>query len=156
MGTQRLRLVSKTAVKRLFIALIVIAVLAFPLVYSTVHGYVTWWFLRWAAVTVNGRSDGFLHRRLDNSAVIITRTDMSPHQSYLVTLSGRKFLIQCGEWSAPRFVAFPIGHVNPPCSVFSNGADDPKADNGIFTTLVVRANSVEFTTISGNRIKASW
>ncbi len=142
--------------KRLSIALVGIAVLAIPFAYSTLHGYMTWWFWRKAAVTVNGRLDGFLHQRLDNAAVIITRTDTSPHQSYLVTLSRRKFLIRCGEWSARKFVAFPIGDVNPPCSVFSNGADDSNADNGVFTTLLVQGNSVAFTTTSGKRIAAIW
>lgn len=144
--------------KRLFIqlALLAVALLALSVAYSTLHGYTTWWFWRRAVVTVDGKPAGYLHRPRNGPAVIITRTDTWPHQSYLVSVSGPRFLIHCGVWSAPRFLAFPIGDVNQPCSAFSNGADDPNADNAVFRTLVVQARSVEFTTNSGKRIKARW
>jgi hypothetical protein len=143
--------------KHLSIAVIfVAAVLALPFVYSRTHGYTAWWFRRSATVTVNGNSNGFLDRRLNDSELILTRTDTSPHQSNLVAMSERKFLIHCGEWSAPSWPVFPMGHVNPPCSAFSNGADDSKADNPVSSTLVVQRNSVEFTTTSGKGVKPSW
>jgi hypothetical protein len=143
--------------KRFYVAAVVVAaVLTLPFIYSTTHGYTTWWFWRNATVTVNGNPNGFLHRPLNGSVLILTRTDTSPHQSYLMSLTGTKFLIHCGEWSAPRWPVFPVGDVNPPCSAFSNGADDPRADNPVFATFTVRSNSVEFTTTSGKHVKASW
>ena len=74
--------------KRFFVAaiIVIVAVLAAPVMYSTTHGYTTWWFRRRATVTVNGNPNGFLHRRLNDSALILTRTDTSPYQSYLVSL----------------------------------------------------------------------
>jgi hypothetical protein len=107
-------------------------------------------------VAVNGVRSGYLHRNSAYSAVIITRTDLSPAQSYLVGLSDRRWLIHCGEWHAPHFVAFPIGDVNPPCSIFGNGSDMPKADNPESSTLTVRPDFVEFYTVQGKRITASW
>src|SRR5205085_6957978 len=93
-------------------------VLAVTLTYSTARGYTSWWFGLSGRVTVDGVPNGYMHRIAMNSAVIITRTDLSPRQSYLVGLSGKKSLIHCGEWHAPRLPAFPIGDVNPPCNIF--------------------------------------
>jgi hypothetical protein len=84
------------------------------------------------------------------------RTDSNPRQSYLVALSGRKWLIHCGEWHAPRLPAFPIGDVNPPCSIFNNGAELPTADNPIVGTLKAGPHSVEFQRLQGRKVSASW
>jgi hypothetical protein len=126
------------------------------LTYSTVHGYMSWWLWSNGSVAVDGSRHGYLHINKRNSAVIITRTDSNPHQSYLVAVSGRKWMIHCGEWYAPRLPAFPIGDVNPPCSTFSNGAELSTADNPIFSTLKTGPHSVEFQTAQGRRISASW
>ena len=134
---------------------IMFAVVSVPFVYSTVRGYTEWWFWRKATVTIDGTFHGFVHTLRNNSAAIITRTDTSPRQSYLVSLSGRGSLIHCGEWSAPRFPVFPIGDVNPPC-LFSDGVGNPKADYGVPASLSVQSHAVEFTTVSGRKIKASW
>jgi len=91
--------------------------------YSTAHGYTTWWFSSNSQVTVDGVRSGFLDANREHSAVIITRTDLRPSQSYLVGLSGRKSVTHCRDWQAPRLPAFPIGDVDPPCSFFSNGSD---------------------------------
>ena len=117
-----------------FLLLIVVAV-----AYSTKHGYTTWWHrVSSGNVAVNGVRSGYLHRNSAHSAVIITRTDLAPAQSYLVGLSDSRWLIHCGEWHAPHFAAFPIGDVNPPSSIFGNGSDMPKADNPEPSTLTVR------------------
>ena len=64
-------------------------------------------------------------------------------------------MIHCGEWHAPRFPACPIGDVNPPCSIF-NSANLPAADNPIVGTLKAGPRSVEFQTMQGRRVFASW
>jgi hypothetical protein len=139
------------------LGLLIFAVLfAVSLWYSTAHGYTTWWFSSSSQVAIDGVRSGFLHVNTEHSAVIITRTDLRPSQSYLVGLSGRKFLIHCGDWQAPRLPAFPIGDVNPPCSFFSNGADLPVADNAVFSTLTARPGFVEFQTGRGKKVTASW
>jgi len=130
--------------------------LVIGLAYSTVQGYTTWWFRRTGLVTVDGVPNGYLHRNSKRSAVIITRSDLSPKQSYLVDLSGSKFLLHCGEWHAPRVPAFPIGDLSSPCSIFNNGTDMVTADNPLFSTLVVRPNAVEFSTTQGRKVAASW
>src|SRR5229473_1193821 len=75
--------------------------------YSTARGYMTWWFWSRGSVAVDGVRSGYLHRNWEHSAVIITRTDSKASQSYLVWLPGKKSLIHCGEWHAPRLPAFP-------------------------------------------------
>ena len=124
--------------------------------YSTAHGYTTWWFSSTSQVAIDGVRSGFLHVNSEHSAVIITRTDLRPSQSYLVGLSSRKFLIHCGDWQAPRLPAFPIGDVNPPCSFFSNGSDLSVADNAVLSTLTARPGFVEFKTEHGKKVTASW
>jgi len=129
---------------------------ALGLWYSTAHGYMTWWLGSSGKVAVDGVQSGFLHVNREQSAVIITRTDLRPSQSYLVGLSGKKSLIHCGDWQAPTLPAFPIGDVNPPCSFFSNGSNLPVADNAVWSTLTARPGFVEFQTEHGRRVTASW
>ena len=129
---------------------------AVSLWYSTTHGYTTWWFSSSGQVAVDGVRSGFLHVNRKHSAVIITRTDLRPSQSYLVGLSGEKSLTHCGDWQAPRLPAFPIGDVNQPCSFFSNGSDLAVADNAVFSTLTARPGFVEFQTERGKKVTASW
>ena len=57
---------------------------------STVHGYMGWWLWSSGSVAVDGSRHGYLHINEQHSAVIITRTDSNPPQSYLVDVSGRK------------------------------------------------------------------
>ena len=101
------------------LAALALTFLILPLAYSTAHGYTTWWFTAHGRVTVKGASNGFIHRSSDWGAVIITRTDTSPRQSYLVSLHGGRNLIHCGQWSVPHFPVFGIGDVNPPCVPYS-------------------------------------
>src|SRR5216684_2526025 len=129
---------------------------AVSLWYSTAHGYMTWWFSSRSQVAVDGVRSGFLHVNWEHSAVIITRIDLRPSQSYLVGLLGKKSLTHCGDWEAPRLPAFSMGDVNPPCSFFTNGSDLPVADNAVLSTLTARPGFVEFQTEHGKRVTASW
>jgi hypothetical protein len=148
---------AKLALKVVGLLVIAFALLiAAGLTYSTVRGYASWWFWANGVVAVDGIKHGYIHINKQHSAVIITRTDSDPHQSYLVALSGAKWMIHCGEWHAPKIPAFAIGDVNPPCSIFSNGGDLRTADNPIVVTLKAGPRSVEFQTIQGHRLFASW
>jgi hypothetical protein len=129
-------------------------VFAAGLTYSTTKGYTTWWFSLKGLVAVDGVRGGYMHRNREHSAVMITRTDSHVRQSYLVGIGG-KHVIHCGEWHAPRFPAFPIGDVNPPC-LFPNGCGSPGADNPVSSTLIARPGFVEFLTEKGSRVTASW
>jgi hypothetical protein len=68
----------------------------------------------------------------------------------------RRWLIHCRGWHAPQFVAFPTGDVDPPCSIFGNDSEMPKADNPEFSTVTIRSGFVEFHTMEGERITAAW
>jgi hypothetical protein len=133
-----------------------VLLIAAGLTYSTSHGYMGWWFCSRGAVAVDGSRHGYMHINKQHSAVIITRTDSNPRQSYLAVLSGRKWMIHCGGWHAPRLPAFPIGDVNPPCSIFTNAAELPTADNPIVDTLKAEPRWVEFQTVQGRWVSASW
>lgn len=130
-------------------------VLAAALTYSTSRGYVAWWFSSNATVAVDDRENGYLHTNWAKSAVIITRADSQPKQSYLAGLNG-KHVIHCGQWHAPHFPTFAIGDVNPPCSFFSNGWDLQIADNPDLSTLVVGTRFVEFHIEKGKKVTARW
>jgi hypothetical protein len=127
------------------------------LIYSTSHdGYMQWWFRSGGYVAVNGVRGGYVHRNRDNSAVIITRVDVYPNQSYLIWLGDKRHLTHCGEWHAPRFPAFPIGDVNPPCWFFSKSSDMSNADDAASSTLTARPGFVEFQTVRGKKVTAFW
>jgi hypothetical protein len=130
--------------------------LAVGLWYSTAHGYMTWYLRSRSHVVVNGIRSGFVHVNWEHSAVIITRTDLHPSQSYLVGLTGPKSLTHCGDWQAPRLPAFPIGDVNPPCSFFNKGTDSPIADDAVLSTLTARPGFVEFQTAHGKKVTVSF
>jgi hypothetical protein len=148
--------IAKTLLKLVGSLLLVFALLvAAGLTYSTEHGYMTWWFRSNASVSVNGVRSGYLHHNWERSAVIITRVDVHPRQSYLVGLS-RKDVIHCGDWQAPQFPVFSLGDVNPPCSFFSSGSDAPMADDALPSTLTARPGFVEFYTVKGMKVTASW
>ena len=125
------------------------------LTYSTSRGYMTWWFKSGGYVAVNGVRRGYVHRNWENSAVIITRVDVHPSQSYLIWLGDKKHLTHCGEWQAPRFPAFPIGDVDPPC-FFNNSSEMASADDAVSSTLAARPGFVEFQTVQGKKVTAFW
>jgi hypothetical protein len=136
--------------------LVLTLLVAAPLTYSTVRGYTEWWFMSGGHVAVDGVRDGYQHTNWSRSAVIITRTDSEIRQSYLVQLSGSKSLIYCGDWHAPRFPVFPIGDVNPPCMGLDNEGEYQKGDYPLSSTLLSRPGSVEFSTVRGKKVTASW
>jgi hypothetical protein len=82
--------------------------------------------------------------------------DVHPSQSYLIWLGDKKHVTHCGEWQAPRFPAFPIGDVNPPCSVFTNSWGMVSADDAVSSTLAARPGFVEFQTVQGKKVTAFW
>jgi hypothetical protein len=148
--------VAKVALRFAGLLLFIFAfLLAAALTYSTARGYMTWWLSSDGQVAVDGVRSGYLHRNWKHSAVIITRTDSHPPQSYLVGLNG-KHMIHCGEWHAPRLLAFSIGDVNPPCSIFSNGGDLQNVDNADVSTLTVGRDFVEFHTRKGKKVTVTW
>jgi hypothetical protein len=70
-------------------------------------------------------------------------------------LQGRQgFVSNCGSWTAPRLIVFPIGDVNPPCWTFSDGETSTLARPS--RNLVLGTRSVEFTADDGTRITATW
>jgi hypothetical protein len=90
---------------------------------------------------------------------MITRTDSKREQSYLVRIAGEGFsqsMIYCGDWHAPRLLAFPIGDVNPPCMGFNDDPDPPDTDRPVSSTLTARPGFVEFTTAQGKKVTATW
>jgi hypothetical protein len=88
---------------------------------------------------------------------MLTRTDESEPETYLVSLErGTKAWVgDCGEFHPPRFLFFPIGHVNPPCFFFG---DDPRTfqDSPVSATLTMGRNFVEFSTTSGKKVRGQW
>jgi hypothetical protein len=130
--------------------------IAVAIAYSTAHGYTTWWFRSGGSVRVDGVTNGYLHKNWSGTAVIITRTDSKPSQSYLIVFSGSKSLISCGDWHAPRFLAFPIGDVNPPCMGFLDDSELQRADLPHSSTASIRLGRIEFSTKRGKKVTVSW
>jgi hypothetical protein len=135
----------------LALALLVTAALA----YSTARGYTTWWFRSDGNVAVDGVREGYLHKNWSHTAVIITRSDTKTMQSYLVRLSGSRLLIHCGDWHAPQLPVFSTGDVRFPCSVFNPEAG-PQDDAPVLSTLLIRPGFVEFGTLRGKKVRATW
>jgi len=133
--------------------------LALLIAYSTASGYMMWWFPSRGSVRINGVTSGYLHKNWWGTAAIITRTDLKPSQSYLVgfdTSETSKSVIHCGDWHAPHFVVFPIGDVNPPCSFFFDDSQLQRADLPIPATLSIRPRVIEFSTMRGEKVTATW
>jgi len=121
---------------------------------STAQGYHKWWFGSGGTVSVDGVQNGYLHRDWRNSAVIITRVDSKPSQSYLIQLNGKN-VVYCGDWHAPRFPIFRFGDVNTPC-FFPINSEMPTADYANSSTLTARRGFVGFHTKNGHWVTASW
>ena len=135
---------------------IMAVVLAAPIGYSTLRGYTSWWLGLRGTVKVNGVSGGYMHKNTEGTAIILTRTDTQPRQSYLIGLSKPGLLLDCGGWSAPHSPVFAIGDVNPPCSFFSSREADPKTDRPLAPTLFIQPKHLVFATTSGKRIEGLW
>lgn len=151
----------KTLAKGVGVTLLVFALfVAIPLTYSTARGYTQWWLISGGHIAVDGVRGGYLHTNWPRPFVMITRTDIKRNQSYLVRLPGStKFsqgMTYCGDWHAPRLPAFPIGDLNPPCTGFLDNPDPPEADRPLPSTLTARPGFVEFTTVQGKKVTATW
>ncbi len=132
-----------------------VLLLATGMVYSTVKGYTTWYFRVNGAVTVDGHeTTGYLHANSQHTFLLVTRTDAARPQTYLVPLASEARILDCGEWQPIRFVPNPVGDGNPSCNVFTGPAN--VRDAPIQSTAVRRRNSVEFSTVSGKRVRAEW
>lgn len=147
--------------KNLLRALGRVAFLAFLLavvaiVYSTWHGYIRWYFRVDGQVLVNGqKTAGYLHTNTDKTILLLTRADDSRPETYLVSLGPTKTIIDCGEWHPLRFLPFPVGHANPPCSRFTIDpakVQDPPTKAAVMTGR----NFVEFATASGRKVRGQW
>lgn len=125
-------------------------------IHSSAKGYWKWYFRVNGRVIVDGAAtSGYLHANTQRTLLMVTRTDGSRPETYLVTLEGEKMVIDCGEWHPVRFVPFPVGDVNPPCSDFT--VDPAKVvDAPLAKSLVREKTSVGFSTSSGKKIKAEW
>ncbi|MGA3045740.1 MAG: hypothetical protein ABSD67_03915 [Terracidiphilus sp.] len=151
----------RTLAKGACVVLLVLTLLAAALLtYSTARGYTQWWLISGGHVAVDGVRGGYLHTNWSYPFVMITRTDSKRDQSYLVRLSGSaKFsqgITYCGDWHAPRFPAFPIGDLNPPCMGVLEDPDPAEADRPLSSTLTARPGFVEFTTLQGKKVTARW
>jgi hypothetical protein len=124
------------------------------MIYSTQSGYTTWYLRVNGQVTVDGRkTTGYLHANTQRTLLLLTRTDDSRRQTYLIPVDGKK-IFDCGGWHPIRFLPMAVGDLNPPCSVFTDPA--PVTDAPIDSTLIRGRRSVEFSTASGKKIKAEW
>ena len=148
-------------IKKLFqilgsVAFMGILLIAGAVIYSTVKGYTTWYFRVNGKITVDGHStSGYMHANTQRTLLLLTRTDQVQPETYLVALEHGKGIVDCGQWHPIRFIPFPIGDVNPPCSAF---VVDPATvlDAPLTKSLVLRRRSVEFSTSSGRKIIAEW
>jgi hypothetical protein len=129
-----------------------------------VHGmfspYTSWYFVvPNARLTVDGRKvKGWLHRGNHRETLFLTRRENGKAESYLIWAPrDRKGMVwNCGDWTAPRFPTFPIGDLNPPCSIFS-ASNAPASKSSLpARDLVVGTSFVEFAADDGSRIKVSW
>jgi hypothetical protein len=136
--------------------LITILFLAGAMLYSTLKGYTTWYFPVNGQVTTDGReTGGYMHANPQRTLLLLTRTDGSRPETYLVSLRDDKGILDCGGFHPTRFFPIPIGDVNPPCSAFT--VDPAKIiDAPLSMTLVRGQRSVEFSTVSSKKVKAEW
>ena len=137
-----------------------LALFAAVITHEVFSPYTAWYFVvPNARITLDGRRQpGWLHRGNHREALFLTRRDEGRAESYLIWVPhDRQGIVwSCGTWTAPRFPAFPIGDVNPPCWMFSaSEAPLPKPTLPV-RNLVAQPGSVEFTADDGSRLRASW
>jgi len=137
------------------IALLVLLFVAGSLVYSSWRGHTHWYFRVDGQVVVNGhKTSGYLHANSDKTLLILTRADDTRPESYLISLGPTKTVFDCGEWHPIRFLPFPVGDVNPPCSFFT---DPAKIHDPLIRAPLQRGpHFVEFSTASGKRVRGQW
>jgi hypothetical protein len=132
-----------------FLALVLLAISA---------SHARWYFRVHGEVLVNGRTTpGYLHANPKKTVLMLTRTDDPTPETYLVSLERetKMEVLDCGEFHPPRFLPFPVGHLNPPCSFF-DGEPVKFQDPPVPTTLTMGRDYVEFSTASGKKIRGQW
>jgi hypothetical protein len=147
--------------RRLKFAAISIVVLFVILVAREIFsGYTVWYFIVPSAqVMVDGRLErGWLHRGNHGENLFLSRSKGKNVESYLIMLPrDRKGSVSsCGNWTAPKFPAFPVGDLNPPCWTFYAAEDPTPRVNLPARELVSGEHFVEFTADDGSRIKGLW
>jgi hypothetical protein len=147
--------------KKLLRLLGVIVVLALllavgSLAYSTWRGTISWYFRVNGQVAVNGRqTSGYLHANSEKTILLLTRTDDSRPETYLVSLGPTKTVFDCGDWHPVRFLPFPVAAVNPPCT--ASNVDPAKLhDPPAIATVTSGRNFIEFSTTSGKTVRGQW
>jgi hypothetical protein len=139
----------------LIICAAIVGIFAIPVTYSTLKGYTRWyWRAPQTQVFVNGKSvPGYVHQ--SGQVFFITRRDTPRPHSHEIVLRDQSpgFLLDCGQWVAPRSFVFALGHVNPPClsTIGAEPADaTAEAPVGPFQH---DGNSFEFRTRDGKLIR---
>lgn len=130
------------------------------IVYSTWRGYMRWYFRVDGQVLVNGhKTTGYLHANTDKTILLLTRTDDSRPETYLIFLGPKKTVFDCAEWHPLRFLPTPIGDLNPPCPVVTVDRINDSAkfhDPPTTATATTGRNFIEFSTTSGKKVRAQW
>lgn len=138
------------------ITLLTTIFLVVAIVYSTAKGYMVWYFRVSGSVTVDGhKTGGYVHANTQRNMLLVTRTDGSKLETYLVPVESGKLISGCGDWHPIRYLPIPTGDLNPPCSRL-NEKPGSVADPPLVSTVVRARRSVEFSTASGKRVKAEW
>lgn len=148
----------KKAIK--LIAVLFLIFVVAPVVYSAFDHYTTWYFTDFQArLAVDGKpAGGRIHRDRHGRSVFVTRTDVGRTVTYLIAIPGNTpgYGSFCRDWVAPRFPAFSIGDLNPPCWTFTSPGDPNPPPVHPPTNLVTGPNFVEFTAYDGKRVRATW
>jgi hypothetical protein len=126
------------------------------LAYSTWRGTISWYFRVDGQVAVNAReTSGYLHANSQKTILVLTRTDDSRPETYLISLGPTKTVSDCGDWHPVRFLPFPVANANPPCTVLT--VDPAKLHDPPATPTVTSGrNFVEFSTTSGKKVRGQW
>jgi hypothetical protein len=147
----------KKFIRALGVIVFLSLLLAFAsLAYSTWRGYIRWYFRVDGKVLVNAReTSGYLHANSQKTILLLTRADDSRPETYLISLGPTKTVFDCGAWHPLRFLPFPVGDVNPPCTVLTvepTKVHDPPTSG----TVTTGRNFIEFSTASGKRVRGEW
>ncbi len=98
--------------------------------YAIFSPYYAWYFIvPNARLTVDGKpQQGLLHRGNHGATLFLTRSSAKAESHMIWVPHDRQGMVSnCGRWTVPRFPAFPIGDLNPPCWIFlANEAPTPK------------------------------
>jgi len=81
-----------------WIVFVAFLLIACSMAYSTAQGYMTWYFRMNGAVTVDGKkTSGYLHANTARTFLLVTRTDDSQPETYLVPLRNSEMII---DWAS--------------------------------------------------------